>query len=618
MGQQAGVLRDGVFRAGWGRLGPGAGEMSGTGRVRGLLLVVILWTVVGMPDFGPAGTRAAQDAAPVDFDPAACEPADTAPAFPTPSATPGAVSAAFWDFTQGTPADSFLAQELVRDLIAPFMACANAGDAGGMALLATETFWQRHPPPSDLPEPPAEADWLTFTILEDVRIHEGDVATVFLTVQDPTWCETGFVIAVVARRVEGAWLIDDLARIDGLTPLRWDPPILRPEGTPRCDEAPGTPIAFIRPLMANRQEPELQTRTSQSVIDELLAREGVILLENVEVRGALDLRGVPSNRLIARNVVFNDGIDVSLPVDVRGVEAADRPGMNFYFKETVFGGPVNFRLDRFDQLECSDCTFREIFDASSARAQNMFFRGSRFESAALFSYVEVAGVLDVSSSHFAGFADFTGASFDELRMTLLSTSQPIQIRWGDFGDHWLDQRLREALAASPADQRWLFNQLDLDLRFWQQNFNALGQGRDAREVYQVRVELQKDYFLDWNDWEKWEALVKGAGTGYGTEPYRALLIVLVIVCWFTVVYRLNDPFVRAEGSSQDAAIDRWNKTLFAFLYSVDAFVPFAIVTGAKDSGWVIRGRRRWAVIVERIIGSFATILLAYNVGAYLL
>jgi hypothetical protein len=585
-------------------------------RVLVLTMLMMAAALAGAPVYGQGAL--AQDA-PVEVGADACDVVPGSVAAQPSIGTPPEIDDVKWDYSAGVPADTVLVRTLVDDYLAPFLGCINAGKVASVAALATADYSARLPSSIDSTaeaSPLGAGETLTFTSVEAVRVYATDWATVFLTLRDPTYCDSDITLAVVFRQVSGTWLVDDTAEVIGFDHQPWAPPGIRPVDAPQCGEL--SALAGIRSLRQPRPDGEMATRTAQDVIAKLESEKGRIDLENVRIEGFLDLRGVPSEKIRASNVQFAGGIDASLPIEVAGLESIPRPGMDLYFRDVVFEGPVTFRLDKFKKLECNDCTFEGTLDISSASADDVFFRGTRFEAPALFTYLDVGKTLEVSSSHFEAHADFTGVHFGDVKLNQLTAAQPIQIRWEEFGDRWMDQRMDEAASAPEKDRDDLYNQVELDLRFWQQNFTALGQGRDARQVYRERVELQRDHFLDWTDGEKWEAFYMGAGTAYGTEPYRAVGVVALIVVAFAVLYRVVDPFVPADPAAPDKAIHRWSKSVFAFLFSVDAFVPFAVATGVKDAGWAVRGGWKWAVILERTLGSIATVALAYNVGAYLL
>lgn len=587
-----------------------------------MLMLFAIAIVPGIASVPLGEQRAIAQEAPVEIDPRACVVDAEAVTASPPVGTPVALDDPVWDYSAGVPADTVMVQMLVDERLATFIGCINAGDIAAVSTLVTADYRRRYPFPiedADPATPLSDDEMLTFTSVDAVRVHDTGEVTVFLVLQDTAYCESDVIVAFVFREVDGDWLIDDTAQSVGFEFAPWQPPGIRQADAPDCGGAAS--VAGIRSLQGPRGEGgETTTRTARDVIAALQSSDprGEITLQNEQIDGFLDLRNVPSNKIRASNVRFIGGIDVSLPLEVSGLEAVTRLGMDFYFKDVVFEGPVNFRFVQFDKLECVNCTFAGTLDLTSVNAKHMYFRGSRFEAPVLFGYVEASEVLEVSSSHFEGHAEFTGVQSSTIKFTHLTTAQPIQIRWEEFGERWLDLRMEEAASAPEGARKPLYDQLDLDLRFWQQNFSALGQGRDARQVYRERVELRRDHFLDWTDAEKWEAFYMGAGTAYGTEPYRAVGIVMFVVLAFAVLYRVVDPFVPADPARPDQAIHRWSKSVFAFLFSVDAFVPFAVATGIKDAGWAVRGGWKWAVILERTLGSIATVALAYNVGAYLL
>ncbi len=588
-----------------------------------IALVFALLPLAGFAPSALAQGATTEPLAPLVIDPEWCQPpgdAQQTASTSSESDAPAPVDPDLWDDTEGEPADAGLYRALSERGLG-FLGCSNAADASSATGYVSVEFLQRYPELADASVAggaPAPDEMLTFSLIQDARQHGPDTATMFLTVHDPTYCEEDITLAMVFRLVDGDWRIDDLAHLINRTPVRYDPPVVRRDDAPTCLDLEATPVSASEPGKGFRPPSALQQtgdgeRTAQSVVAELQTSGGEVYLADVRVTGVLDLRGVSSGKLVAKRVQFADGIDISMPEDLSQLAPT---GMDLFFSDTTFGGPVNFQLSQFDTLECHRCTFQQALDMSSANAGSVYLLRSWFQDAARFDYLSVSGVIDISNTHFEGHSDFSGARLGELRETRVISAEPLRITWDAFGPTWLDARIVQALGDTGEGRRQLLEKIDQDLLFWQRNFVALEQSEDADQVQAERLRLRNDHYLEWSDPEKWELTSIGFLTGWGADPLRPLYLIGFIVLTFGLIYWWRDPFDQSDSSKQ--AFERGNRFLFAILYSIDTFVPFAIVSGVREWGWVIRGPRRWAVVSERFIGALISAIYAINIGAYLL
>ena len=618
-------------------------------RFGSLATVLLMLLAVGIATARDAGGQQS----PVEPEPTLCqvEPRPAAasagaaatPADATPPASPEpVVDPAVWDRLAGRPAEPEEELALVAT-VTELLACANAGDPHRAAALVADEFWRRRSPATAAialtavpAERPAE-EWLGIIWIEDVRVLEDGSAAVFLLINDPTHEPSEITLGMRLVWTGDRWLMADLVRLADDLPVAYDLPVFRPTDAAapgRADELAGAPTLvgsyrLVPAAFGGRFATDAEIVPAQEIVDHLRANR-TIRLEAVQISGELDLRGVPADEVVAVNVRFLDGFVASLPDVPNQTWTEGEERVRFQFVDTAFSGPVDFRLDRFETLECDGCVFEDAAIFHSVDATAMTMRGTRFEGDAVFVDLAVAGTLDLTGARFEGDVDLTGARLGGLDITGMTTGEPIQIGWDQFGDAWLDERvawatggdltdlpahLREILTPSDDEVRSRLQQIETSLRFWRSNFEDLGRDRDARTVYRELVELRQTHALEWTDWEKWEAWFKGLGSAYGTEPYRPLVIAAVLVVGFAVVYRAADPFVETACGE---GIGRGKKTMFSFFYSVDAFVPFAVVTGVKDWEWQFKRDVRWVVVFERVLGAIFTVLIAYNVGSYLL
>jgi hypothetical protein len=325
-----------------------------------------------------------------------------------------------------------------------------------------------------------------------------------------------------------------------------------------------------------------------------------VTFSNISISGDLEVEyDTRIDEVTFENVRFLGRIEISGP---KG---------SITFRRAVFEGEVSFYLSIADNLDFEMCQFQAAATFHSVETTSFWLNRSRFKDHSTFVNLKVKELLNLADVVFEASVDFSGAKIGEINVTRLRSSEPVQIRWSQFGEVWLKESYEWALAPREADERTSrLRQKESALRFWKQNFAILGQRTDELAVNYELVRLRRNYFTPKNGFRWWVSVLLEIPSRYGTRPFRPVLIGLLLILAFGVVYWAVDPFVAPKPD----ALPKEPLPLFSVFYSLDNFVPLVNITGVRDWGWVVSNGYRWVVLVERVLGLSVSILAAYSIS----
>ena len=277
-----------------------------------------------------------------------------------------------------------------------------------------------------------------------------------------------------------------------------------------------------------------------------------------------------------------------------------------------FRGPV--QLDNtFYEISFEDCLFsRDVkFNGTFGSVDQLWLYGSTFEGDVAFSDFYPIYDLNLYDVLFKGIVDFFSTFVQDMNTTRLRTDRPINIRWSQFGDGWLEHSLSWAGAIQQPHRK---EYVETGLMFWKNNFARLGYERDERKVRLELIRFRRKY-LSPSQVEWWATYLLELPSGFGTSPYRPLWLGLLVIDLFAIAYWRKNAFVL-----KDAASRSYRPPVFvlSILYSLDTFLPLVSVTGIKSWSWDIAPDLRRLELLERLLGVAITALSAYSIGSYVI
>jgi len=326
----------------------------------------------------------------------------------------------------------------------------------------------------------------------------------------------------------------------------------------------------------------------------------------VQGRFYLDWSEFQGRRLVFQGVVFDSGIEI---VDLSAY--AFRGGLRF--DECDFLGSADFSRS-FDLVWLESCWFAADADFHSLDYKKLWVRKCTFDGHANFNGISVTEVLQLSDDHFSKSVTLIGAELDSLAAERLSTSEPIDLRWAQFGPTWLkgsldelDRRIQEGSLRKPSYVRATLSELE----FWKRNFHLLDRGADEKEAAYWIVAVQRRF--ETNPLNVASSWLLELPSRYGTRPYRPLFISVGCIFVFAILFWRWNVFERSTGVEQ--ARPSTPRPLFALLFSLETFIPFLDITGVRSWGWGVRSEFRWLELSERLLGLVFSALAAYSIGS---
>jgi len=329
-----------------------------------------------------------------------------------------------------------------------------------------------------------------------------------------------------------------------------------------------------------------------------------VTLRNLTVRGDLEIEyDMRVDELRFDNVRFLGRFEVSGP---KG---------KLDFQRVTFEQEADFYLSRPQDLQFNKCEFKAAANFHSVETNTFWLNGSKFRDHSVFVNMQVAELVNLADVVFEKSVDFSGATIGELNSTRLRSSEPIQIRWAQFGPVWLGNSYSWCLAVEGEDRTSRLRQQETALKFWRKNFASLGQQTDQTEVSYELVVLRRNYFTNKYSLQWWLNVLLEVPSRYGTRPLRPTFIALLMILIFGLIYWAVNPFVAPKPAD---ALPNHPLLLFSLSYSLDTFVPVVNITGVKDWGWVISNDFRWLVLFEKVLGLTISVLAAYSISQTLL
>jgi len=334
---------------------------------------------------------------------------------------------------------------------------------------------------------------------------------------------------------------------------------------------------------------------AQKVRDAMLAKT-CIVMQHVTIVGDYYNNGVlieGAAPIIASDVTFVSEFD--LPVS----------GKSFQCYHCKFEHGLSSFLSRMEDVELYDSEVNGELNFHSLDTEKLWLKESDFHGDAVFTASRIKDLM-LADVKFERTVDFSGATIGSMTASFLRTEKPILISWQQFGPRMLADAMKWA-----GNDPSRIPQVETSLRFWQRNAAALNQNRDVADInYEILSLRRKHMMSTWSaDW--WASGIAGLPTRYGTRPFRPLWIALLCIGVFAVIYARRDPFV-ADG---ETPMRKQPLALFAIAWSVDTFLPFVEVTGAKKWGWRMADDFRWIEMTERVLGLLITSVAAYGIAA---
>ena len=277
--------------------------------------------------------------------------------------------------------------------------------------------------------------------------------------------------------------------------------------------------------------------------------------------------------------MFLTRVKVAAPSTIDGIAS-------FVCQRCAIDSNLTFRDLRAKVFTLADTSGAGSLTVTGGRIEQLLSTGSRFEQP----------------------VDLERATIDQFDLECLP-SQTVFVRWEQFGEAWVDRRVKEANGDKLA-----LNRLRREALCWKANLEATGRGADATDANHAAIKIDRDHILSRVSLGWLAAWALELPNGYGTDPYRPLLISLVVVLICALVYALADPFVEKEANNSKP---KKPVALFALLFSIETFVPVLQVTGIKDWGWQIdESPLRWLESLEGLAGGVLTLVAAYSVASY--
>jgi hypothetical protein len=367
-------------------------------------------------------------------------------------------------------------------------------------------------------------------------------------------------------------------------------------------------LGLLLALPGNAQSSKVSlkgnTHSSRDIV-EFLRRHPTATLNHLTITDRLVLPyGMPIKELTVNDVIFKQGLQMAGPMGT----------IKFY--NSMFGSDSSFYLSKFDDFECNRCTFESNVTFHSVTANSLWLNGSHFRGNVFFVAVKIKTSLNLADTIFDKAVDFSGAVIEDLNPIRLTSSQPIMIRWSQFGAEWVHKFYAWALAVSGADRISRLRQLETALQWWQNNFAQLGYKSDQLEANCELIQLRRNYFTEKFSWDWLTSVVLELPSRYGTRPYRPLKVGATVILCFGLIFWFMDPFEQ-KNPADPRLLPRRPRILFSVLFSIDTFLPFVNVTGVKEWGWAMKPRFRWVELTERILGVAVSALAAYNISQVL-
>jgi uncharacterized protein YjbI with pentapeptide repeats len=318
------------------------------------------------------------------------------------------------------------------------------------------------------------------------------------------------------------------------------------------------------------------------------ANQDVSLSDGV-VQGELTLRYDEEKSLTFRNVIFENDLNI----------------------DGIFGS-INF----------DHCRFNRNVRLYVVRSPNLIIRSSEFLGSVTFN-VDVTG-FTLFECDFAKSVNLYGAKFGKtkgnaINITRITSKEPIQISWEQFGEKWLQDLISSRNLGDPEARESNIRHILTELEFWRDNFSRLGHKRDATEVlYQIN-----EYVRVWvpelqpSRLERYAGLLLKWPSRFGTRPFRPLWLALVVICFFAVIYWIKDPFTEKD-KTKPPTKPRRPLAIFALMYSIDTFVPAIDISRVREWGWELTPSYRWVAVAERLVGLLIVYAAAYSLTYYVL
>jgi hypothetical protein len=366
-------------------------------------------------------------------------------------------------------------------------------------------------------------------------------------------------------------------------------------------------------------------KIAASELERILRKEKGAELQDVQVIGLLYL---PNVKLFsAYHVKFSGGLFASTPDAPRpGIESSHilskdvKRGL-IEIRYSLIEGPVDFYHAQVSELILVACEFKGTVSLHSVKTTKLTANGSTFHDRVTFVNSRIAEHIALVDVSFLSYSNFSGAVVgghaDLLRVY---SSVPIQIEWALLGDKWLS--IWEGWATDPtldsAEAKSRQRQIETELRFWKRNFDALGQKRDALEVNRDLILFHRRHFLDRSQLDWWLSYFLDWPNNYGTQPYRPVLVGVLVIVFFIGVYFLLRVFEPTSTAPSGHSMANSTRIGYSVIYSLNAFIPLVKLVDEDKWGWRISKRYRWLELSESALGLIISLLAAYSVTSYVL
>jgi hypothetical protein len=373
-----------------------------------------------------------------------------------------------------------------------------------------------------------------------------------------------------------------------------------------------------------------------------------LTLRNATVLGPILLNG--HYRFIADHVTFEDDLDGNVEAAeevnatrstfkgafsfVSGQGACQRAGRSCHLTASgdrdVFREQLAFVVEngsRFDfirstfetfalngdytSISCFKCTYTSPVHMEGIHARRLEFGTSEFRRPVLLLDSRIDD-LEVEDTDFKAAVDLTGSAISTFGVPCVR-GQAVYIAWSQFGERWLRAQLKRIDRSTPTGRTEVQRLLN-ELSCWKDDLSQIGHDRDSLKAHRAAARLERSITAKccWDWISSWALEIRD---GYGTEPWRPVLISAGIILLFAILYVLGNPFTAEQPRS---AISKGPLPLFALGYSLETFIPVFTVTGIKKWGWRIDSGWRWVEVIEALLGAVFTLLSAYSVGSHLL
>jgi hypothetical protein len=314
--------------------------------------------------------------------------------------------------------------------------------------------------------------------------------------------------------------------------------------------------------------------------------------------------------LTMENVVLTGGLEGRTEEGVLPGQVLRPRALSFTHVE--FQQPLDLYLAEITSFECYDCVFEQRVNLHSVRAtESVVLYHSTFRDRLTFIDL-TAEYIQIYESDLQKGALAWGADAPRWNLVRILTGEPIGIAWRQFGHIWLDDKASWASAGFDSlDRSSRATQAEGELRFWRQNFDALGRREDSREVNRELILFRQEQVLPTFSFEWIATWLLDWPSAYGTRPYRPLWVSALLILLFGAFYWRRDVL----DPQPDSTLRRAGMALSC---SLDAFFPVVSVTNFKESGHKVKPVWHHVVSIERVVGFLLTALSAYSVTSYVL